>query len=303
MKFGIDIGGSHLGMALISDDFKIISKKEIDLPKDKSNIGDYLVRIIKNTILGMNQDISLIGICSCGTVKDGVIIKADNLGLYNFNIVKILREEIKYSERINTPIIHRNDAACAAIAEKKLGSLRSYNDALFLTIGAGIGGAYFYNGKLVEPKRFPGFEIGHMIIEKDGIMCSCGNRGCFETYGSISALKLKIKEAYNIDKIITGEELIAIIQEKRQVQGTEEYNRIMDIINEYTEKLAIGISNLINILEPEIISIGGSFAHYEDIFLHRVSNKMKLFNNDNQPELVCAELKNDAGLLGAVINA
>jgi predicted NBD/HSP70 family sugar kinase len=69
-----------------------------------------------NTVLNMNEKISLIGICSCGTVKDGAIVKADNLGIYNFNIVKILREELKYSEKINTPIILRNDAKCAAIA-------------------------------------------------------------------------------------------------------------------------------------------------------------------------------------------
>ena len=74
-----------------------------------------------------------------------------------------------------------------------------------------------------------------------------------------------------------------------------------EIIDDYTTALATGISNLINILEPEIVSIGGSFAYYEDLFLYKVENKLKLYNNFSKPELVCAELKNDAGLLGAVI--
>jgi|GEM_PF-5594333 len=74
-----------------------------------------------------------------------------------------------------------------------------------------------------------------------------------------------------------------------------------EIISDYTSALAIGISNLINILEPEVVSIGGSFAYYEDLFLYRIENKLRLFNNFSKPELVCAELKNDAGLLGAVV--
>ena len=300
MKIGIDIGGSHLGMALINDDYKIVSKKEIDLPKDRSNIEDYIVRAIKNTVLGINKDISLIGICCCGTVKDGEIVKSVNLGIRNFNIVRILREELKYSEKINTPIILRNDTNCAAIAEKNLGSLEDYDDALFLTVGTGIGGAYFYNGKLVEPKRFPGFEVGHMTIEKEGILCNCGNHGCFEKYGSISALKAKVKEEYRID-ILTGEKLVEMIREKRKFEGTSEYDRMEAILVDYTKSLAIGISNLINILEPEIVSLGGSFAYYEDLLLYRVDKNIKIFNDYSKPELVCAELKNDAGILGAVI--
>lgn len=156
-----------------------------------------------------------------GTIKGGEILKADNLGIYNFDLVKILKEELKYSEKFNIPIILRNDAKCAAIAEKKIGSLKNCDDALFLTIGTGIGGAYFYNGKLVEPKRFSGFEVGHTIIEMGGNLCGCGNRGCFEAYGSISALKSKVKEAYNIDENITGKELIKIINGRQEEEGRE----------------------------------------------------------------------------------
>jgi len=224
MKFGVDIGGSHLGMALIDDDFKIVTKKEIDLPADKTNMGDYIVKVIRNTVLGINKEISLIGICTCGTPKDGEILKADNLGLYNFDIVKALREELKYSEKINTPIMLRNDAKCAALAEKKFGSLKNYDDALFLTIGTGIGGACFYKGKLVEPKRFPGTEVGHMVIGQEGRVCNCGSKDCFETYGSITALKAKVREEYSINEMITGEELIRIINEKQMEENGERKN-------------------------------------------------------------------------------
>ena len=156
-----------------------------------------------------------------GTITDGEIVKAGNLGLYNFNIVKELKEGLKYSDKNNIPIILRNDTKCAAIAEKKVGNLKNYDDALFLTIGTGIGGAYFLNGKLVKPKRFDGFEVGHMVINVEGKSCTCGSNGCFEIYGSITALKESVQKAYNIEEMITGKELINIINERQETEGRE----------------------------------------------------------------------------------
>ena|GEM_PF-6334805 len=159
-----------------------------------------------------------------GTIKDGEIVNANNLGIYNFNIVKILKDELKYSDKNNIPIILRNDTKCAALAEKKFGSLKNYDDALFLIIGTGIGGAYFYNGKLLKPKRFDGLEVGHMVINVDGKSCTCGSNGCFEVYGSITALKESVRKAYDIDKMITGKELIEIINEKQETESRERNN-------------------------------------------------------------------------------
>ena len=93
------------------------------------------------------------------------------------------------NEYYGTKIVLKNDAKCASLAEKKFGALKDYKDSVFLCLGTGIGGATFYNGKLVEPKRAAGSEFGHMIIKKDGITCNCGNKGCFERYASIRAFK------------------------------------------------------------------------------------------------------------------
>ena len=89
----------------------------------------------------------------------------------------------------NVKIKLSNDAKCAAIAEQRYGCLRGYKDSIFLTLGTGIGGAAFLKGELLEPKRFSGFEFGHMIINKNGKECSCGKKGCFETYSSIRAFQ------------------------------------------------------------------------------------------------------------------
>lgn len=194
----------------------------------------------------------------------------------------------------------QNDAKCAAIAEKQWGSLKEYDDALFLILGTGVGGAVFLQGELLVPKRYSGFEVGHMVIEKNGTKCNCGRKGCFEVYGSMKRLKQKMKQEFNLNSI-EGKEI------KEFILKNKENEKIETIINNYIENLTIGISNLINIFEPEVISIGGSFAYYKEILLEKLENKLlektELYNKDKIPKIVMAELKNDAGIIGAAMQS
>lgn len=301
MKIGIDIGGSHLGIGLINSNGKIIAKEEKDIHNNakNKNYGEQLVEAIIELITKILekkkikiQEISLIGIAVPGTVSNTHIIKADNLHIQNFNIVSEIN---KY---FNIPIYLRNDAKCAAIAEKEYGGLKKYDDALFLTIGTGIGGAVFLEGKLLRPKKYEGFEIGHIVIEKNGIQCNCGRQGCFEKYASMKALKDTVQKEFNRENL-TGRELKEILIDENNKPKTDV------IINEYIENLSLGLANLINIFEPETISIGGSFVHYKDLMLDKLIKKLNeknmLFNNNGAPKIVMAKLKNDAGIIGSVI--
>lgn len=301
MKIGIDIGGSHLGIGLINSNGKIIAKEEKDMHNNvkNKNYGEQLVEAIIELITKILekkkikiQEISLIGIAVPGTVSNTHIIKADNLHIQNFNIVSEIN---KY---FNIPIYLRNDAKCAAIAEKEYGGLKKYDDALFLTIGTGIGGAVFLGGKLLRPKKYEGFEIGHIVIEKNGIQCNCGRQGCFEKYASMKVLKDTVQKEFNRENL-TGRELKEILIDENNKPKTDV------IINEYIENLSLGLANLINIFEPETISIGGSFVHYKDLMLDKLIKKLNeknmLFNNNGAPKIVMAKLKNDAGIIGSVI--
>lgn len=301
MKIGIDIGGSHLGIGLINSNGKIIAKEEKDIHNNakNKNYGEQLVETIIELITKILekkkikiQEISLIGIAVPGTVSNTHIIKADNLHIQNFNIVS------EINKFFNIPVYLRNDAKCAAIAEKEYGGLKKYDDALFLTIGTGIGGAVFLGGKLLKPKKYEGFEIGHIVIEKNGIQCNCGRHGCFEKYASMKALKDTAQREFNRENL-TGRELKEILIDKENKQKAEV------IINEYIENLSLGLANLINIFEPETISIGGSFVHYKDLMLDKLTKKLNeknmLFNNNGAPKIVMAKLKNDAGIIGSVI--
>lgn len=299
MRIGIDIGGSHIGVGLVDDTGKIIIKKEKDiLREEKINIQTEITNTAKKYITEILEEqhveekISIIGIAFPKSLRGGTIGKAVNLGISGIELKESLEEYFKI------PTYIRNDAKCAAICEKEYGSLKEYQNAIFLTIGTGIGGAAFYNNELLQTDKNDMFKIGHITIQKDGIQCKCGRKGCFEKYASMSALKQNVKREFNIEKEISGKELLKFI--------TENLNdtKMQKVLNEYIENLSTGISNIINLFKPEAISIGGSFAYYEDIFLEKLKEKLKRNHiefNDTYPEILLATAKNDAGIIGATM--
>lgn len=299
MKIGIDVGGSHIGLGIIDSKGKLLLKREKDYNKNEVDMSKIVIHTIKelvNTVLEEEkikiEEIESIGIALPGTVSNEILVKAENLGIENLNITQDLKKEF------DIPIFLENDAKCAAIAEKTYGSLKKYDDALFLILGTGVGGAAFLNGKLLKPKRYSGFEVGHMVIQKHGEKCNCGRNGCFEVHGSMKRLKERIKKEFDLNSI-DGKIIKQFMIENKD---NEQLNEILDL---YIEDLTIGIANLINILEPEVICIGGSFAHYKEILLKRLEDKLgekiELYNKENIPKIIVAELKNDAGIIGAAM--
>lgn len=300
MRIGVDLGGSHIGVGLIEED-KIIgnTKDKILTRQDRVNIEESIVteitRMINELLVENNlkiEQIELIGIASPGTISNGYIVKAGNLNIKNFNLVGALKENF------SIPIYIRNDGKCAALAEKKYGAMKEYDDCVFINIGTGIGGAVFMGGKLLEPKRFSGFELGHMVVNKGGRQCSCGKQGCLEAYASIKALRLKISETLDIDSDISGQELREkIIPENRE--------KVLQDIRTYIEYLKTGICNYIDIFEPEVVCFGGSFAYWKETALYKqlISEIMEpnATFNSAKPEFCTAEYNNDAGIIGATI--
>lgn len=296
MKIGIDLGGSHISVGAIDESGKILSQEDIQiLEEDKRNIKDIIENYILTSVKKIIEfhKVESIGIAIPGTVNERKIIKAVNLGLENYDIVGRLSKEI------NLPIKIKNDAKCAAIAESTYGSIKEYENSLFLTLGTGIGGAAVFNHKLLDPKKVPGFEFGHMIITKNGRLCNCGKRGCFERYGSMKVFKQEVINELNLDEKISGEELLKKVEKEQQDPVVE------NIIDEFTENLSIGISNLINIFEPEAIGIGGSFTYYADILLPKIKSKILdgnlLFNKREDIIINAATLGNNAGMIGTTL--
>ena len=293
MKIGIDIGGSHIGIGLVDNNGSILQKKEHFI-KDKSNIKEQIEEFITENVIQMSliYNIESIGISVPGTVSENKIIKSVNLGLENYdlagNLEKILKMEVKL----------KNDAKCAALAEQKYGELALYDDSIFLCIGTGVGAAVIHDGKMLEPDDVPGFEFSHTIIQKDGELCNCGKRGCFETYASLKRFKQRISDRFELNTL-SGKVIRQFIEDNHDNQ------MIKEMIKEYVDYLSIGISNIINIFEPEAICIGGSFSEYGNIFFEPLKETLLqgnlLFNRRNEIIIKYAKLKNDAGIIGATL--
>ncbi|MCF0126668.1 MAG: ROK family protein, partial [Clostridia bacterium] len=271
MKIGIDLGGSHIAIGVIDGNGRILEKVEkritsTEKKQIKKVIEEYIVKNVDESV--KKYKITEIGIAIPGTVNsvNGTVVKSVNLGLKDYEIVKELKKHI------DIPIVIKNDAKCSALAELKYGSLKNYKRSMFITLGTGIGGAIIIDGKLLDCGEMPGCEIGHMVINKEGIECQCGRKGCFEKYASMKALKNNLRKVLGVDEKVSGKELFEIIRNNKP--ENENYEKIENTVQEFITNLSIGIANLINIFEPEIIGIGGSFVHFEEVLMPRLKKEL-----------------------------
>ena len=300
MKIGIDIGGSHIATGLIDKNGNLISKESRDINisniSDEKRVDDLILEIIENEITILLEkedlnvgDISKIGIAVPGSPKGNCIRNLVNLHIKEFDLGTKLKEKYKINVKI------KNDGKCAGLAEKLYGSLRKYDDCVFLCIGTGVGSAVFLEGELLEPEQNPGFEFGHMVIDKEGRKCNCGKNGCFETYASMKRFKAEAISRFNMNLETEAEEVQKYIRENINKKNVKEF------VDEYLTNVSIGLANIINIFEPQAISFGGSFSYYCDIFLPILSEKLEKlkFNKDTKVNLITAKLKNDAGIIGS----
>lgn len=299
MKIGLDIGGSHIAIGVVNDENELLQKYEKDIKISESTnpekyLLDNIIMLIKDMFCKIDKNkVDLIGVACPGNIQNGKVIRAANLNIKNLEIAKELENEF------NIKTVVRNDGKCAALAEKNVGIMKDYQNACFLILGTGVGGAVFMDGEMILPKRESGFEIGHTVIDINGEKCTCGRFGCFETLCSMRKFKRDIIEKLQLSSNITGIEIRQLLEDKNT------YNLVQDIINSFLHNLSIGIANLVRMFKPEIVCIGGSFTHYESILLDKLKEELEkevaLFNSNALPKILMATLKNDAGIIGSTI--
>ena len=179
MKIGIDLGGSHIAVGVITETGKIIQKEEQNITCNmkseniKQIITDKILSLINSTLRSSQIPVFVIeeiGIGVPGIIENNIIKKCDKYKIYNWDLAKTLEEHYQI------PVKLQNDALCAAKAEKEYGNLKEVKRGVFICFGTGIGGATIINEEVIPS------EFGHMVIEKEGKSCNCGKKGCFETY-------------------------------------------------------------------------------------------------------------------------
>ena len=301
MKVGIDIGWSHIAIGVVDNEYKIIEKVEKDFTQeDKNNIKQVIETFIIENIeqLKIKYTIESIGIAIPGTTRNGSILKAVNLGIKEkYKLQDILEN------RLHIPIKMDSDSKCSAIAEYKLGNLKGTKKALFLTLGTGIGGAVIINEKILDTEERPDIKIGHLIIEKNGRKCNCGNYGCLEKYASMKSFKADLREALEVTEKTTGKELLEILNSQNLPRKKKE--EIQKIIERLVEYLTTGIARGANKIEPEVVELGGSFVFFKELLLPPIKEKLlneKLnFTTKEKTRILPAVLGNDAGIIGATL--
>lgn len=312
-RVGVDLGGTNISVGVIDDNYKIIgrARAKTNLPRESTKIIEDLIKCVNRAVRNAKitiDEVESIGVGTPGAVnvETGVVEFSSNLNFYNAPIKELMEKSL------NSPVYVTNDANCAAIAEKKLGAGRNTSDFIAITLGTGIGGGIIINNKLLTGVNGAAGEIGHMVIKYDGIKCGCGRNGCWEKYASATALKMQTKEALLNDKdkesiiweFIKGD--INKVNAKVAFDAMKKGDEIGKLLVErYIDYLACGITNLINLYQPEVLCIGGGMSNEGNILLRPVIERVKKqrysIHSSRQTRICIAQLKNDAGVIGAAL--
>jgi glucokinase len=291
LAIGIDLGGSNLRTAVVTDSGTVLKKY-----KDKTPVGDgpsATVALMASRIKEICKEFPKpkgVGVGSPGPLsrKLGKIFQTPNLpGFDGFELVK------KLEALCEIPVVLDNDAKCAAFAEAKFGAARGHKNFVMLTLGTGIGGGVFEDGHMIYGKSDGACELGHMTLYPEGRECHCHNRGCFEQYCSATALQRRVFESLKID--LKNPEIFE--------RAHKEDEQILKVMKEVGTDLGIGIASLVNIFDPEAVIVGGGIMSEggEPLLTYaREAIVGRCFESSRRGlKIAAAECGGDAGVLGA----
>ena len=305
---GVDVGGTNIATGITDENGKIIKKISVKTLGDREpqeiakDIASSVKKIMEETgITEKDFEVIGIGIPGCTDNKTGYVLKTENMNLTGFPLVKEIQ---KY---IDKPVLMANDANCAVLGEMVAGGAKGYSNVLMITLGTGIGGGFVLDQKIYEGATGAALEAGHMVIVDNGVLCNCGRKGCFEKYASATAL-VRITEEYMAkypDSLMKN-----YLNDSGKVNGMTAFkaakagDKAADmVVEEFSRYLALGISNLINLFQPEVLLVGGGISNEGDYLLDRVRKYVAewvyAYGIIKSTVIKRAELANDAGIIGA----
>lgn len=307
---GIDLGGTNIAVGIVDESFKIVKKGSTPTLVNRdpeliiADMGKLCLELLAETGIGL-EEVVCAGIAAPGSVnpRTGIIEYANNLPFLRFPIADTLRKYLPVRE-----VYLENDANAAALGEAVGGAAKGKRLSVMITLGTGVGGGVIIDGKIYSGFNYAGAELGHTVIEYNGRQCSCGRKGCFEAYASATALVSMTKEKLAACKdtlmwemcgndINKADARIAFAAMKKGDRAGKE------VVDMYISYLACGITNMINIFQPEVLLIGGGVCNEKDYLLKPLT---KIVNADQytrnqavKTEIKIAALGNDAGIVGA----
>ena len=280
-SIGIDLGGTKILIGLVEKESgKVVShiKKKTKKEKGPENIVRKMVEGVEELLEESGKsftEISSIGIGSAGQIdrKNGIIIGAPNLDCYNLNLKEILQN------KFNIPVFVGNDVEVAMIGEQKFGAGKGCADFVCVFVGTGIGSAIVKNGHIIYGATGTAGELGHIIVDLNGRPCACGAHGCLEAYASRSAIETRIEGALKkgrkscISEYLEEGKAITSSMIRKSIEREDEL--VTQCVFEASEYLSGGLASVINLINPELIILGGGLIEAVDYFYKQTIKKAK----------------------------
>jgi glucokinase len=313
---GLDLGGTKLlGIALDPGEDGAVALAERRVPTPD---GADLVDVIVTLVDGLRADLTERGraVRAVGLGAPGLVDRTGTF-LYGPNLPGVLGEPVaaRVGERLGLPVVVDNDATCAAWGEHERGASRGRNHSILVTLGTGIGGGITVKGEVLRGAFGFAGELGHMVVDPAGPACPCGQRGCWERFASGNGLGWLAREAVRTGDApgdagfvvaagggvdgVRGEHVVAAARE-----GDAAARAVLDT---FADWLALGIANLLNVLDSEIVVIGGGVSEEADLFLDRTRGEVarRVVGSGRRPKvpIVPARLGERAGAIGSALLA
>lgn len=310
---GVDLGGTNIAIGLVDENFKIVLKDKVPTGASRpvSDIMDDMAALCISIVerAGISfDDVEYAGIAAPGSVdpKLGIVRYANNIKMDNFPIAEELKKRTPLKK-----VLLENDANAAALAEAKAGAGKGYSDLVMITLGTGVGGGIVIDGKLYSGFNYSGAELGHTVIEIGGRPCTCGRLGCFEAYSSATGLINMTREKMIEDVDSLMWELVDDNLDKVSGRTAFEAAKKGDkagrkVVDTYIKYLACGLTNMVNIFQPQVLCIGGGVCGEGDYLLKPLIKTIRrceygAATQTNFSQIKIAELGNDAGIIGAAV--
>ena len=309
-NLGIDLGGTNIAVGVVNEKNEIVGrgKKKTNSPRPAEAIADDIAAAcfmaLEDAGLSL-EDINSAGIGAPGSInpETGVIATSNNLHFDNVPMVEYVSSRLG-----GIKCYIENDANAAAYGEFMAGAGKGTNDFITITLGTGVGCGIIIGGKLFTGSNYAGGELGHTVMVCDGEQCTCGRKGCWETYASATALIRQTKAAMeqNPDSIMWELTEGSI----DRVSGRTSFDAMRRgdaagkaVVEQYARYVACGITNVVNIFQPDVLCIGGGISHEGETLIApiREYNESQRYskNVEKQTKIRAAELANDAGIIGA----
>lgn len=309
---GVDLGGTNIKVGVVDEDGAILAESDCPtaLPRSAEAVCDDILTAAAQSLQKAGLSLAQmggIGVGCPGTAngESGIVEYSNNLGWRDFDMRGYIESRTGLSMSLG------NDANVAALGEVCAGSAKGAQSAVIVTLGTGVGTGVVIGSKLLTGYNSAASELGHAVIQRGGRRCTCGRYGCLEAYASATGLILTTSEAV---KVHPDSLLAAIAREQGSVDGRTAFTAMKQgdaagkaVVNEYIDALACGVANIVNIFQPEIVSLGGGIAKEGEGLLAPLREKVyaEVFGGRGAKytRIECCTLGYKAGIIGAAMLA